>query len=243
MYIFYFYYLISFSKNWFITYDKEGKVTLQENDSSYPIILSPNFHPLDILTSRIEIKTTHNNTLNYSLNLESLYGFSRYGFLDKNKIYECSNGLDECVNSCCVNGLCVGNEKICRDKKDNIIKIYLIILYIFCGIIFIFFFVIILLCILCNKKKNKNKKKKEIDIKDESSKNKRITENKKSDKNNELENLKKKKKVTHISSSNIIWKSEDKISQNKNEEIKENEKSEEKNEVIWENSGYYEQNL
>ena len=243
MYIFYFYYLISFSKNWFITYDKEGKVTLQENDSSYPIILSPNFHPLDILTSRIEIKTTHNNTLNYSLNLESLYGFSRYGFLDKNKIYECSNGLDECVNSCCVNGLCVGNEKICRDKKDNIIKIYLIILYIFCGIIFIFFFVIILLCILCNKKNNKNQKKKEIDIKDESSKNMSLTVNKNSDKNNELENLKQKKKITHISSSNIIWKSEDKISQNKNEEIKENEKSEEKNEVIWENSGYYEQNL
>ena len=70
-----------------------------------------------------------------------------------------------------------------------------------------------------------------------------LTVNKNSDKNNELENLKQKKKITHISSSNIIWKSEDKISQNKNEEIKENEKSEEKNEVIWENSGYYEQNL
>ena len=143
----------SYSKNWFITYDLNGNALLKENEDSYPIILSPNFHPINIPKNNIEIKTTDDNkNFNNLLNFETLYGFSSYGFLDKEKKYECSNGLDECINSCCLNGRCVENEKKCQDKKNDVKKIYLLLVYIYSGIIFVFILVWFLL-FLCTKKK------------------------------------------------------------------------------------------
>ena len=210
----------SYSKNWFITYDLNGNALLQENNDSYPIILSPNYHPINIPKNNIEIQSSGNNkNFNNKLNFETLYGFSNYGFLDKEKKYECSNGLEECIHSCCLNGRCVDNEKKCEDKKNDVKKIYLLLIYIYSGIIPLFILIWLLL-IICPKKK-----KKDVPHQNKSSH--------ESIKQKEDSNQRLHKDFNLISNS----KSHEEEEKKENEEKKEDE---EKNSSIIVNSAFYE---
>ena len=68
-----------------------------------------------------------------------LKGFSEYGPLRKSSIgYECSGGLSECVNSCCLNGFCVNLQYICQVKKDQIGTIYILTISMFALLIVIY---------------------------------------------------------------------------------------------------------
>ena len=68
-----------------------------------------------------------------------LKGISEYGTLKKSSIgYECSGGLDECVNSCCLNGYCVKLQYICEVKKEQIGTIYILTTSMFALLIVIY---------------------------------------------------------------------------------------------------------
>lgn len=68
-----------------------------------------------------------------------LKGLSQFGPLRKSSIgYECSGGLSECVNSCCLNGFCVNLQYICQVKKEQIGTIYILTISMFALLIVIY---------------------------------------------------------------------------------------------------------
>ena len=60
-------------------------------------------------------------------------GVSKYGILKGKKGYECSGGLWECIDSCCLDGFCVQILHYCKSEVDNVELIYII-----CGSSFVF---------------------------------------------------------------------------------------------------------
>ena len=53
-------------------------------------------------------------------------GVSPYPPLPGKKGYECSGGLSECINSCCLDGFCVAILYYCHNQRDTINLIYIL---------------------------------------------------------------------------------------------------------------------
>ena len=87
--------------------------------------------PLYKQISNEKIKYNFNNTF-YPLKLEKqIDGVSNYGLLKGTKKgYECSGGLWECKDSCCLDGFCVEIIFFC-DKENEYIKFISLLLIIF----------------------------------------------------------------------------------------------------------------
>ena len=87
--------------------------------------------PLYKQISNEKIKYIFNNTF-YPLKLEKqIDGVSNYGLLKGTKKgYECSGGLWECKDSCCLDGFCVEIIFFC-DKENEYIKFISLLLIIF----------------------------------------------------------------------------------------------------------------
>ena len=53
-------------------------------------------------------------------------GVSPYEPLPGKKGYECSGGISECINSCCLDGFCVAILYYCHNQRDTINLIYIL---------------------------------------------------------------------------------------------------------------------
>lgn len=53
-------------------------------------------------------------------------GVSPYPPLPGKKGYECSGGISECINSCCLDGFCVAILYYCHNQRDTINLIYIL---------------------------------------------------------------------------------------------------------------------
>lgn len=67
-------------------------------------------------------------------------GYSKYGYLSNKSQFECSGGLNECINSCCVNGKCIQSEYQCAKIKD-IVQLTYVVTFALSTILFSIFFV------------------------------------------------------------------------------------------------------
>ena len=108
--------------------------------------ISPRHIPLykEISSENIEYKW--NNTY-YLLKLEKqIDGVSNYGLLKGTKNgYECSGGLSECKDSCCLDGFCVEILFFCDKENEHVSLVYLIIGIFFVILIVLYWFTFCLL--------------------------------------------------------------------------------------------------
>lgn len=80
-------------------------------------------------------------SITYNLLMETKQiniGYSKYGSLPNKSQYECSGGLGECINSCCVNGICVQAAYQCAQTSDLIQLIYIFIFTLFTFLVSLF---------------------------------------------------------------------------------------------------------
>ena len=90
--------------------------------------LSQRHIPLYKEISNDQINYKFNETY-YLLKLEKqIDGVSNYGLLKGTKNgYECSGGLLECKDSCCLDGFCVENLFFCDRENQNVKLVYMLI--------------------------------------------------------------------------------------------------------------------
>ena len=102
------------------------------------IDITKNFFPLYNEINYENINYTWNDTF-YLLKLEKqIDGISNYGILKGSKNgYECSGGLSECKDSCCLDGFCVEILYFCKKENYFVNTIYYVL-----GIFFLILFVI-----------------------------------------------------------------------------------------------------
>jgi hypothetical protein len=139
--------------SWYSRCDKEGKCTISETEDGEQIYLLPGylpFYPTTTVTP-IQIDTTKtSNPTNFSLQI--LTGYPKKGIFKRSKFnYECINGLDECVNSCCLDGFCKGTKFQCNKKLDEVELIYILTCCIFAVVIL--FYGVLYFILGCNYNK------------------------------------------------------------------------------------------
>ena len=99
-------------------------------------------------------KEISNDNINYKWN-ETYYllklekqidGLSNYGLLKGTKNgYECSGGLWECKDSCCLDGFCVEILFFCDKENENVKLVYFVIGIFFLTLLFLYWFTFFLL--------------------------------------------------------------------------------------------------
>ena len=115
---------------------------LTDNGKAYDISINSFLLPNDII--KVTPKFIENNT-DISLRPQMhLYGNSKHGKIYKSDTYECAGGLNECIDSCCLNGKCVKIFSLCKNKKNQIDMCYILTVSFFC-IFCAFYFLIHLL--------------------------------------------------------------------------------------------------
>ena len=144
--------------NYTINCNSLGKCTLStSNNLDKDLIIKPGIMPLYLDKEKL-IKKWDNSII--SLNISSqIDKKSYYGILKGKNGYECTGGLNECINSCCLDGFCVEILKYCESKIKIIEIIY--VLTSFFTIILIFLYWIAYFIIGCkynNKFKNNEDK-------------------------------------------------------------------------------------
>ena len=89
----------------------------------------------------------------YLLKLEKqIDGVSNYGLLKGTKNgYECSGGLWECKDSCCLDGFCVEVLFFCHKENEHITLLYMVISLFFISLVIFYWFTF---CLLGCKYKN-----------------------------------------------------------------------------------------
>jgi hypothetical protein len=83
-----------------------------------------------------------NTTLEISGQID---GVSRYRPLPGKKGYECSGGISECINSCCLDGFCVAILHYCHHQIDTINLTYIITVSFFVLLIVIYWTIYIII--------------------------------------------------------------------------------------------------
>lgn len=137
--------LFNESLQWTTTCNNQGKCELTyANDNNTKVYIKPGYlHKYP--EKGAEIIRMWNKTYEQIHISKQIDGISPYGLL-KGKIgYECSGGLSECFNSCCLNGFCVEILYYCNQQRENIKQIYIVtcsgFLFLIC-IYWVTFFVI-----------------------------------------------------------------------------------------------------
>lgn len=146
--------------NYTINCNSLGKCTLSTlNNLDNDLIIKPGIMPLYLDKEKL-IKKWDNSIINLNITSQ-IDKKSYYGILKGKKGYECTGGLNECINSCCLDGFCVEILKYCESKLKIIEMIY--VLTLFFAVILIFFYWITYFIIGCKyNKKFKNNEKKEF---------------------------------------------------------------------------------
>jgi len=122
--------------NYSINCNSHGKCMLSTlNNLDKNLIIKPGIMPLYLDKEKI-IKIWDNSIIDLNISSQ-IDGISYYGILKGKKGYECTGGINECINSCCLDGFCVEILKYCESKIKNIKIIYILTC----------FFTIILICI------------------------------------------------------------------------------------------------
>ena len=126
-------FLLKIVLNWEVLCDHRGSCLITtENNKDKNLEISQGIIPL--YPDKKQIKKKWNKT-HIPLTISSqINGISNYGILKGEKGYECTGGLWECQDSCCLDGFCVNILYFCKNKVDNIELIYTI-----CGGSFVFF--------------------------------------------------------------------------------------------------------
>ena len=116
--------------------DARGACWLQmsNNESFY---LNIGRVPLQIEKNIVPLKNITSNTDNSWKTNQKVLGYSLLGLLTRSVKYECTGGLNECVNGCCNKGLCSDPLNVCVAYSNNIRLIDLIV-----GFIFLLFFIV-----------------------------------------------------------------------------------------------------
>ena len=137
--------------------DYMGNCSVSSNKNN-PINISLLHKPLYKELNTNEIKTSWNDTF-YLLKLEKqIDGVSNYGLL-KNSNYECSGGLWECKDSCCLDGFCGEILFFCSREIEVIQEVYLATTILFTSFIFLYW--ISFFVMGCKYKDDLEKTKKE----------------------------------------------------------------------------------
>jgi hypothetical protein len=131
-----------FSKviSWYTGCDTEGKCFINEPIKAEKIYLFPGYLPFYPSYSIIPLQgDSTSNTENFTL--EIFTGYPKKGIFKNSKFnYECSNGINECINSCCLNGFCKGSPNLCNKKIDEV-KIIFILTLSFFYVFFLFYWI------------------------------------------------------------------------------------------------------
>jgi hypothetical protein len=100
-----------------------------------------------------------NTTLgpDYLGTIQKTVGYSPQGYLAGSQTYECTGGLEECINGCCKKGLCTDPQNICVTYGNRIRLVYLIIGFIFLLFFIVYWAVFYILGIIYNAKPKINK--------------------------------------------------------------------------------------
>ena len=135
LYIFFFIFLKVYSYT--VDCDYMGKCSFIVGNNSYDILNGNN--PLYKEISKDEIDYKLNDTY-YLLKLEKqIDGLSNYGLLKGTQNgYECSGGLWECKDSCCLDGFCVEILFFC-DKENEFVTFISLLLGIFFGTLIVLY--------------------------------------------------------------------------------------------------------
>ena len=115
------------SLEWTSLCDKQGRCTIIDPETNEEIYLLPGylpFYPSEEVIPQATTETESNSSKNFTLTI--LTGYPKKGIIKENKNrYECVNGLNECVNSCCEKGFCNGNVEIFRERRDKAVDLLL----------------------------------------------------------------------------------------------------------------------
>ena len=124
--------------------DYMGNCSFIINNKTFEI--SQRHIPLYKEISNGDIEYKWNDTF-YLLKLEKqIDGVSNYGLLKGTKNgYECSGGLWECKDSCCLDGFCVEILFFCDKEKEHITFIYMLMGTFFLTLVTIYWFTFCLL--------------------------------------------------------------------------------------------------
>lgn len=118
--------------SWTVQCDDRGSCTVNLSTQNSTIYLQPGILPKIPEKNIIPLKNSSNSIMPALQVKEKPHGISLRGFLPGSDKYQCADGLGECYQGCCNDGLCSDPSFICSIHENNNNLMML-----FTGIIFI----------------------------------------------------------------------------------------------------------
>jgi hypothetical protein len=120
---------------WTVTCDNSGSCTVYIENQNLTVQIGPGYLPLYPEKNIIPLKNSTNSIAPVIKVNPSNFGLFSEGYLKGSKQFECSDGINECANSCCSKGLCTDPSNKCEMARNTANLIILIVGLFFLAVI------------------------------------------------------------------------------------------------------------